>query len=135
MGAWGSGIYDNDEALDFLSEIEGDLTLETLEYVLDKLLEKGTGYLELSDAAASLVTADIVARILGHKGKVPEVAELKEQIAHIKAAPGKQLIDKGHRAVSRVLTEPSEMLELWQEADEFEGWKSSVEDLLRRLQQ
>jgi hypothetical protein len=31
------------------------------------------------------------------------------------------------------LTEPSEILELWQESDEFAVWKGNVESLLRRL--
>jgi hypothetical protein len=35
--------------------------------------------------------------------------------------------------VDRVLSEPSELLEVWSESEEFDAWKASVANLRARL--
>jgi len=47
--------------------------------------------------------------------------------------PDKTLVEKVHQAIDRILSEPSELLELWQEDDDFEKWKKSVMDLKSRV--
>ena len=65
--------------------------------------------------------ADIVARLSGN------------WVERQKSPPPQQLREKARRCVTQILTEPSEMLELWQDTDEFDAWKRSVEAVLARL--
>jgi len=44
-----------------------------------------------------------------------------------------ELVDKAKRAIARILLEPSELLELWTESNDFEGWKRAVEGVAQRL--
>ncbi|MEE3717554.1 DUF4259 domain-containing protein [Tumidithrix elongata RA019] len=48
--------------------------------------------------------------------------------------PPPPLIDSAVQAIARILTPPSELLELWQETDDFEAWKNHLEELKQRLQ-
>ena len=48
--------------------------------------------------------------------------------------PPQSLVDTAIAVLDRILIEPSELLELWQESDDFEAWKKHVEDLKKRLQ-
>ncbi len=42
-----------------------------------------------------------------------------------------QVEGEGARCVARILTEPSEMLELWQDTDEFDAWNARSKRFLR----
>ena len=134
MGAWGTGTFENDGASDYgLAIIEGR-DASGLERTLDRVLEMGTGYLEAPDGSEALAAADIRARLMGRPGEsTPYTQEIDAWVGVTKITPSSQLIDKARRAVSRVLTEPSELMELWQDSDDFEAWKASVEVLARRL--
>jgi hypothetical protein len=43
------------------------------------------------------------------------------------------VVTKARAAIKRVLTAPSELLELWQETSEFDAWKALVEQLGGRV--
>ena len=108
--------------------------VRALETALDHVLAIGGGYLEASDAAEALAAADIVARLSGNSGEqTAYTASIDEWVESQKSPPPQQLREKARRCVTRILTEPSEMLELWQDTDEFDAWKRSVEAVLARL--
>jgi hypothetical protein len=44
-----------------------------------------------------------------------------------------ELIGKAKKSIARILAEPSELLELWTESDEFDSWKRGVEEVSKRL--
>ena len=43
------------------------------------------------------------------------------------------MIDKARRALDRILTEPSELRELWEEAEPSRKWQAAVEKLKARV--
>jgi hypothetical protein len=134
MGAWGTGIFDNDDARDYANGIIDGRGIGGLERTLDRVLGIGAGYLEAPDSSEALAAADMIACLLGRPGDVTPYSEkLDAWVKKVKTTPGNQLLDKARQAVNRVLTEPSELLELWQESDEFEIWKTSIEALSKRL--
>ena len=134
MGAWGTGTFENDTACDFAAEVAGGSDLAKIESVIDQVLKAGSGYVEAPDAEEALAAADIVARLKGNFG--PETAYTKDVDNWVRSATltvSAGLLDKSRRAVSRVLAPPSELLELWSDAEEFAIWKSAVDDVVRRL--
>jgi hypothetical protein len=134
MGAWGFGALENDDACDYADEIVAEQNLSGVERTLDKTLGVSTGYLEAPDGAETLAAAEILARLLGRPGAgSPRLEALDDWIARAKLSPAHELVDKARRAVERVMTEPSELMELWFDSNDFDSWKSSVEDLSRRL--
>ena len=48
-------------------------------------------------------------------------------------APPKALVEKALDVIERVLSEPSELLELCGETEDFIAWEESVKDLSKRL--
>jgi Domain of unknown function (DUF4259) len=135
MGAWGKGIFENDTACDFAEAVAGGGGVSTVEHALDRILSRGFDYLEASDAAEGLAAAEIVARLNGRPGdKTPYTARVDHWIEGSQtSAVGPAIIEKARRATARVLSEPSELLELWMASDDFDGWKRSLHALLDRL--
>lgn len=140
MAAWGSGPLENDDAADYADGIIEDRDLTGLERTLDKALGVGMEYLEAPDGAETLAAGEIVARLLGRPGaETPRLEQLDKRmrlddwVRNAKLVPAPQLVNKAQRAVERVMTEPSELMELWIDSDDFDSWQSAVKDLSRRL--
>ena len=133
MGAWGIGTFENDTACDFAAEVAEEGGLVVLEQALDRVLA-ATNYLEAPDAQEGLAAADIVARLNGSPGsRTAYTAKIDAWVERSKMTPSEILIEKARRSITRILTEPSELLELWQDSGDFGVWKRSVEDVSRRL--
>jgi hypothetical protein len=134
VGAWGAGIFDNDTACDFATEVVASRDLSVLEGTFDRVLAAGSDDLEAPDAEEALAAADIVARMRGQlNAPTAYTVEIDQWVERVKLSPGEQLVDKARRSIERILAEPSELLELWRESNDFESWKRSVEDLSERL--
>ncbi|MBX3403642.1 MAG: DUF4259 domain-containing protein [Phycisphaeraceae bacterium] len=132
MGAWGAGVFENDDAMDFvfdLSESDGwKLVRKTLRECLDE------GYTDAAQAACALVAAEAVAAAMGHplKDLPPEVASWVAQ--HREDLPA-GLEERAREAVERVLEDDeSELRQLWAEEND-KAWVASLDDLINRLSQ
>jgi len=65
LGAWGTGIFDNDTTADFGHTIADGGGLRAMETALDAVLASGNAYLESSAGEEVLAAADAVARMKG----------------------------------------------------------------------
>jgi hypothetical protein len=134
MGAWGTGIFDNDGALDYVGDIVIDSGLSQIEATLDRVLSIKLEYLEAPDAENALAAAEILARLQGRVNAEKSTDELEQWIKKTKISPSGELLEKARQSVARILTEPSELLELWNESDEDGAeWRACVENLASRL--
>ena len=127
MGAWGSGHFENDDALDFLGEITG---VEGLAAAFTALPPAGEGAVDATDASRAMAAAEVVAAMKG----CPSDDCPKQLTGRLGALgrPTRDLLDLARSAVSRVLFD-SELLDLWAESDESEAWNQAVTDLIDRL--
>ena len=130
MGAWGHGSFENDSALDWLSDvIDGNVGL--VEETLHSEASSGGEYLELDECSAALAAAELVAAALG-KGtdRLNEDASTwLDEHREIAREIGAEIAS---RAVERVFRE-SELRELWDENGSDTNWHAEVRELLRRL--
>ncbi|ACU35545.1 DUF4259 domain-containing protein [Actinosynnema pretiosum subsp. pretiosum] len=113
MGAWGTGVFENDGALDLLAVLR-DADPEERSGVLREALEAAadeSDYLENPEAQSALAAAAVVAAARGGE-VVRNGAEVPE--------PDTALIALAGRALDRIVAEESEWRELWEEADELE---------------
>src|SRR5262245_19658854 len=134
MGTWGSGIFDNEKAADWAFALEKATDTSLIEATLSKVLAAGTNYLEAPDAEEGLAAAEAVARIKGQWGtRDPYTEPMDTWVEQAKISPGSELVQKAVAVVERVLSQPSELLELWTESDDIDAWKTSVADLRSRL--
>lgn len=136
MGAWGPGIFDNDAACDFAAAVADGGGILLMGQTLDRVLACGSGYLERSDAEECLAAADIIARLNGSPGnETAYTAAIDAWIKSSRVSVSPEVIEKARQAISRVLSPPSEIVEIgvWKNSEVFDRWRRGVEDLLARL--
>lgn len=128
MGTWGHGTFHNDDAADWLYELdEGGLD------VVDAALQsaRAGGFLAASDCCTALAAAEVVAAMRGRAAPdLPE--ELHGWLRQRRAPPSAGLIERAQKAVAAVLAD-SELAELWRESGQFAAWEAVVRDLATRL--
>jgi len=128
MGAWGARSFENDDALDWVWELQESHDDSVVRAALGAV--HGDGGVEAPEAACACAAAEVVAAAAGAPAAwLPD--EVREWVAaHGSAVTG--LRGEAHAAVQRVAT-GSELQQLWAEAGDAE-WDRAMADLLGRLQ-
>ena len=133
MGTWGTGSFDSDGASDWLYDLESASGLELLYSTLDEVVGLvPQAYLDARDAENAIAAAEVVATLRGRPAP-SQPDSLRNWLEANYEEPPTDLIDKALRAIQRVQSPPSELLELWEESAEFSAWQGFLEDLERRL--
>jgi len=133
MGAWGTGTFENDVALDFSGDIAGSNDgVLLIRHQLEATC--APGQVDAPAAEASLAAAEVIAAARGfaHPGLPPLLHQWVET-----RAPGFSEAD-GRLALAacRRVESGSELRDLWFESPEDgEAWVKVVEELRGRLQQ
>jgi hypothetical protein len=131
MGARGTGNFGNDDASDWVYELEesngADLLKEAFRAV------NGNGYPESPDCCIALAAAEVVATA---KGKPPTdlpdgVRQWLDDQDELNAITG---LAKSAITVVNKISAKSELRDLWEESESWHEWQQVVEDLRRRLQ-
>lgn len=131
MGAWGTGIYDNDDAADWAGELP-ERGLDAVRAALDGVFD--SDYVESPDGACALAAADVVARLRSGGGEQSPYCEgVVSWVASNPGPPIDEFVDKAMRAVARVRGEDSELAELWSEAGAKDDWLATISEVERRL--
>ncbi|MDQ8739321.1 DUF4259 domain-containing protein [Paenibacillus sp. LHD-38] len=134
MGAWGTGIFENDDVLDWKAELiesEGlEFINETLETVIDE------DYLEVDLASNAVGAIEILAALQGKPGE-----ELKNESSYVEGlkewielhkGQGKSLLPVAKKAIKKIKKD-SELKELWEESEDYKTWLKIINDLENRL--
>ena len=134
MGAWDCDPFGNDTACGWKYDLEKTDDLSFICETIEKIHAAGSEYLEAPEAEKAIAAADALARLRGKFYKRSSSTRfLDNWVASHPITPPKELLDSAIRAIDRILTEPSELLELWGESEKFGDWKKHVADLQGRL--
>ena len=129
MSAWTSGLFDNDDALDFIEDLSEAPDWRTVVQILDHVT-KTAGYLETPEGQIAVAAAAIVAAAVGDATILPDpYLELK---AALGAAPD-GAVALARSALARVVAPASELDELWQEGDDHDAWLTHIATLQTTL--
>ena len=135
MGAWGAGVFDNDTACDWGYELEECKDLSLIETSIDAVLACGNSDVGARVAERALAAIEVIARLHGNAGVRNSYTEVVDswvkKMSRVKAP--QKLTDKARTAVDRILTRPSEILEVWNDSNLLEQWRSEVLGLKARL--
>jgi hypothetical protein len=128
MGAWGSGSFENDAALDWAAGVH---SIEDVRGPFDRLKSEGSGSVDADLASEVVAAAEIVAMLMGRKSAdfpndlVGRVAgDLDKKVYHLARSAVMQIMRK------------SELAELWQESAGESGeneWLAAMTGLIDRL--
>jgi hypothetical protein len=137
MGAWGHGYFQNDSALDFVSDVEYSKNpKELFKHVFDRTIKYD--YLD-SDMGCEVIVAStyIDSQINGTKFSSPDREEPFEVDTFPERNPNVDFTDLKENAIEalkKVLDKNSELNELWADNEEdYPIWRQGVEQLIRRL--
>jgi hypothetical protein len=134
MGAWANDPFGNDMACDWIYAAEKTTGLSFIQKTLETVTDTGESYLEAPTAEQAIAACDTIARL---KGKFyvqnAYTKSLDSWVARQQVTISDELVEKASKVIDRILSEPSELLELWQESGEFEDWKEQMTDLKERL--
>ncbi|MBC7902185.1 MAG: DUF4259 domain-containing protein [Gemmatimonadaceae bacterium] len=129
MGAWGIGIFENDDAMDWLGEFSESPSIAGLRNPIDEILNN-TDYIEAPDASIALAAAATIAAI---KGKPSAAFPDDFEIPELEIDNG--LIDDAIIAMRKISEDPdSELKQLWEESEESMGWHNTIFSLAGNLE-
>ncbi|MDX2090710.1 MAG: DUF4259 domain-containing protein [Kofleriaceae bacterium] len=127
MGAWGSGPFENDGALDFLGE---GATRDTIAEVLRRCAEAAPGdYLDVDDGQMALAAAELVALGFGYGNLLAAPSQARAAARGL--GPDEALRQLALRAIPNLQNpKRSELADLW---GHDPGFATRLCDLLSRL--
>ena len=130
MGAWGTGAFENDAALDWLFELEKAKDLTCVWQATEAVF--GADYLDSDVASEALVAIELAA---GLKGKPNQ--ELPEEVEtwlnnNTQQLPSNYYV-RAVAALDVICGEESELKELWAESESYTDWMAEINDLKIRL--
>lgn len=134
MGAWNYGVFDDDTAYDALEDlmISQDIVKDMERYFDDVIASK---YIEYDDGQYAIVSAAIIDTILnGTEQRCDDVEYIfwLESIKNLNVSPLKQ---KAVKALEAVLSDHSELKELWEDNEElYSSWREDKLSIIKRLQ-
>jgi hypothetical protein len=139
MGSWASGSFENDTALDWLTELYERRDVAIVRVTLECAAKSPpVGPLaqmtRVGDEQRAVAAADIIACWLGHPPPEPKRAALGEWVrTHLASAP--DLVPLA-RDVVAVIKQQSQLRTAWTDREGVVSgkWLDSMSDLERRLQ-
>lgn len=124
MSAWASGLFDNDDALDFIDDLAEAPDWRTVVQALD-YVTKQAGYLEAPEGQIAVAAAAV--------GDVTILPDNHRELKAALRAPPEGAVALARSALARVVAPASELDELWQEGDEHDAWLTQIAALQTTL--
>ena len=135
MGAWNYGVFDDDTAYDALIDLKGssDIIADMEQYFDEVIQAEYIGYDEAHYALVSAAVIDSVINSFVYRCDEEDYFEWTSSQKCFDFSPLKQ---KAVTAIGAILSDNSELRELWEENEElYEAWKEDKLSMQKRLQQ
>jgi hypothetical protein len=130
-GAWGFGSFENDDALDWVSELERASGSQLLVSTFQRIDPKAQ-YIEAPECSVALAAAEVVAAARGNPAAVMPI-EVSKWLARAKPNVDGKLLAMARSAVSACRDgKNSELRDLWLQGD-GKAWLDDTAKLLARL--
>jgi len=145
MGAWDNGNFGNDDALDFLADVNDNGKAEIYNAINRIVASPADEYLESPECCIALAAIEFIAAAIANPAK-DFSEEAKEWLAKNKLLPftsedlpniisaNVDIITFSKQAIDKIKTN-SELKELWEESEEYEEWLSVTDNLKARISQ
>ncbi len=134
MGAWDYMIFGSEDVRRWAGELRSHDDLSFIEQTLVKAVAAGEWNLEAPTASQAVAAAEVVARLQGHFQVLNAETKLVDKWVLLHPIPvPTRLAQIAHVAIDRILTRPSELLDLWDESDGLDPWKATLTDLKSRI--
>ncbi|EMI41733.1 DUF4259 domain-containing protein [Rhodopirellula sp. SWK7] len=131
MGAWGHSTFDNDDAADWVADLEESTDMSDVIQALCGVTDDAEDYIEAPECSSAIAAAEVVAALNGNpSADLP--GSVREWIEG-KPIPDAGLNTKACNAIDAVLSD-SELKELWEEnAEDYPKWVACLTDIKARI--
>jgi len=131
MGAWGYKNFENDTALDWISEFSESPDISNIEaYILEQ-----EEFLDSDESSIGLACAEFILSQLksDYQDNIPSGYDLE----NIKLNISKEIVKKAVASIEKILyfDEHSELRELWEESDDYDNWVQEQNKLSEALKE
>ncbi len=134
MGAWDYMVFGSGDARGWASELRSHDDLSFIEQTLVRAIAGTEWNVRAPKASQAIAAAEVVARLQGHCSiRSPETKSVDKWVLLHPLPVPTRLAQIAHVAIDRILTRPSELLDLWEESDGFDAWKGALTDLKTRI--
>jgi len=133
MATWGTKTFEDDTAVDWISElVEAD---ETREFLLAAItLPEDDAEVDYDTAVIVVASCEVIVALLDEPRKgLPE--ELKDWLSDNECDDITDLPEFASIALNQVLADDSELVTTWQEAEDYDEWKEGVDELQEIIEQ
>ncbi|MEM7116666.1 MAG: DUF4259 domain-containing protein, partial [Chloroflexota bacterium] len=128
MGAWGTGIFDNDTACDWAYELENSSDLSVISSTINAVFNDD--YIDSDVACDALAAIDTLARLKGQHGVKNVYTEIVDNwVEKTQMTPPPEMIEKALSAIKLILGNSSELCALWSESEQATAWKEEINSL------
>lgn len=132
MGAWGIGNFDNDTACDWAYNLKESNNLSLIEKSINAVFDEE--YIDADDGCEALAAIDTMTRLMNKGGVTSSYTEnVDNWVSANSFDVPPSLVEKAKKAIPLLISEQSELFELWSDSGEFDSWKAEVESLLEKL--
>ena len=129
-GAWGTGSFENDDALDWVADCTDAKDIAPVARALSAVMK--SEYIEAPDGSAAVAAAEVIAAALG-KPSPNLPSELRTWTQKHLSDKLAQLAPLAKKALVRIQdSEISELKQLWSEGDS-KKWAAAIAELSSRL--
>lgn len=130
MGAWSHEPFGNDTALDWAAELATASDLSVIESAFDAVNDDAQAYLDASAGEEAVAAAQVLAGLMTPALLASACPEsIQAWARQVTAQPNPALKRKARQALQRVLSESSELRDLWEETDDYAAWQDSLRGL------
>ena len=130
VGAWSHEPFGNDTACDWSYGLLETEDLSSIESALDAVLDNDEDYLDADLASEAIAAIEVLAKLQGKGTQIDSYThEIDQWVKQHPQQPSLSLLSKAKKVVERIQSEDSELLELWEEAEESDAWKASLQQL------
>lgn len=131
----GHGIFDNDESCKWVGLLDRCGDLNDVSYYLGEIFSHSESIISSSKANKALVVCEAIARLLGNFGEEmsAQTEILDRLVAKSNLVLTPRIVIMAVAAIEVILTEPSEILNVWSTAEDLALWKNNVETLRTRI--
>jgi Domain of unknown function (DUF4259) len=131
-GAWGYGTFENDDALDWLDDLQRQSNSQLLVTALGAA-DPHAKYIEAAQCSQALAAAEIVAAARGHASKTLP-ADAVQWVKRVKLTVTAEFLGAARSAVETCRnSDHSELRALWLESKQPSPWLAETASLLSRL--
>ena len=133
MGAWNYGVFDDDTAYDALDDlIESSKIISDMEKYFDAVI--GAEYVDYDDGHYALVSAAVIDSVLNDTQYSCDDEDYFKWIKTLQSFDFAPLKQKAIDAIDAVLSDSSEIKELWEENEElYSAWREDKISMRERL--